>query len=183
MSRAPRHRALKYLLPLLALAGTQLNCVTAYKESVGGDTEQVFSRIFLTDYNTAWQATLDSLKSARLDLSNRESGFIQTRWADNTAQRNFTDSFGSAQAYLKAQYRIRLTLNKGFYNGIPSVKVAVQKEQLVQHDVLDGWKPIITDAVDEGTLLYRVGRIIYIRMRQSRLDEEKTRKAIEASGF
>lgn len=183
MTRTQRRRILNALVPLLAAGASQLSCVTAYKESVGGDTEQVFTRIFLTDYNTAWQATLDALKSARLDVNNRESGFIQSRWADNTAQRNFTDSFGAAQAYLKAQYRLRLTLNKGYYNGIPSVRVAVQKEQLVQHDVLDGWRPIITDAVDEGTLLYRVGRIIYIRMKQSRLEEEKTRKAIEASGF
>ena len=171
---------------LLVMAGSSLvqtACVSAYKKSVGGDTEQVFNRIFLTDYNTAWQATLDSLKSNRLDISNRESGFIQTRWTDNTAQRNFTDSFGAAKAYLKAQYRLRLTLNKGFYNGLPSVKVAVLKEQLVQFDVLEGWNAIITDSVDENTLLYRIGRIIFIRMKIAQLEEEKTRRELEAAGF
>jgi hypothetical protein len=158
-------------------------CVTAYKQSVGSDTSQVFQRIYLTDFNTAWQAVLDSIKNSRLDVSNREGGFIQTKWTDNTSEKNFVDSFGEQDSYLKAQYRFRINVAKGFYNGQPSVKVSVQKEQLVQRDVLEGWRPTETDTVDEQTLLYRIGRIIFIRMKMAYLEEKKTEKAIENSGF
>ncbi len=152
-------------------------------QSVGGETGQVFERIYLTDFNTAWQSVLDSLKNRRLDLSNREGGFVQTKWSDNTAEKNFSDSLGNADAYLKAQYRFRISTSKGFYNGQPTIKISVQKEQLVQRDVLEGWRPIPTDSIDETTLLYRIGRIIFLRTKLARLDEEKSKKEIENSGF
>jgi hypothetical protein len=158
-------------------------CVSAYVQTVGGNTAQNFSRIYLTDYNTAWQSILEALKNSRLDVSNREGGFVQTKWTDNTADKNFTDSFGNADSYLKAQYRFRVVLGKGFYNGQPTVKVTVEKEQLIQRDVLEGWFPVETDSIDETTLLYRIGRLIFIKMKFARLEEERTKKSLENSGF
>ena len=175
-----------WLAAALFVAATGLltsACVTAYRQSIGNDTAQIFQRIYLTDFNTAWQSVLDSIKNARLDVSNREGGFIQTKWTDNTSEKNFVDSFGEQDSYLKAQFRFRINVAKGFYNGSPSVKVSIQKEQLVQRDVLEGWRPIETDRVDENTLLYRIGRIIFIRMKVAYLEEQKTQKAIESSGF
>jgi hypothetical protein len=174
-------RSVLFALALfLALAST--GCMTAYKQSVGSDTAQIFQRIYLTDFNTSWQAVLDAIKNARLDVSNREGGYVQTKWTDNTAEKNFVDSFGDQDSYLKAQYRFRINVSKGFYNGSPSVKVSIQKEQLVQRDVLEGWRPIESDTVDENTLLYRIGRIIAIRMKMAHIEEQKTRRAIEGSG-
>jgi hypothetical protein len=167
----------------LCVAALSGGCVTAYRQSIGSDTSQIFQRIYLTDFNTAWQGVLDSIKNSRLDVSNREGGFIQTKWTDNTSEKNFVDSFGEQDSYLKAQYRFRINVAKGFYNGQPSVKVSVQKDQLVQRDVLEGWRPIETDTTDEQTLLYRIGRIIFIRMKVAYLEEQKTKKAIENSGF
>ncbi len=158
-------------------------CISAYTKSVGGESTQVFERIYLTDFNTAWQSVLDAIKNSHLDVSNREGGFIQTKWTENTAEKNFADSFGNADAYLKAQYRLRISVSKGFYNGQPTIKVSVLKEQLVQRDVLEGWRPISTDAIDETTLLYRIGRIIYIKMKIAKLEEDKAKKEIENSGF
>ncbi len=154
-------------------------CMKAYIKSVGGDSEQVLSRIFRTDLNTAWQGVLSSLKSSPLDISNRESGFIRTKWIDNTSHRNFIDTIGLGQRYLKAQYRFRVSVAKGFYQGRPSVKIAVQKEQLVKNDVLEGWRRLNTDVIDENTLLYRIGRIIYIQMKIASIEEKKTQEAVE----
>lgn len=170
-----------FILALAVLTNT--SCTTAYLQSIGGDSAQVYERIFLTDYNTAWQSVLDALKNSRLDVSNREGGFIQSKWTDNTAEKNFTDSFAGSDSYLKAQYRLRVTIAKGYYNGQPTVKVSVEKEQMVQRDVLEGWRPIATDTIDENTLLYRVGRLIYIRMKFAKIEEEKTKKEIENTGF
>ncbi len=174
------------LLVTLFIGGigfTGIGCVSAYIESIGGDTAKTLERIFLTDYNTAWQSVLDGLKNSRLDVTNREGGYIQTKWTENTAEKNFTDSFGGADSYLKAQYRLRVSVSKGFYNGQATVKVSVEKEQLVQRDVLEGWRPISTDSIDENTLLYRVGRLIYMRMKFAKIEEEKTKKEIDNAGF
>jgi NlpB/DapX lipoprotein len=168
----------RFCLGILLFFNT--SCVTAYLQSVGGNTAQVFERIYLTDYSTAWQAVLESLKTSQLDVSNREGGFVQTKWAENTSEKNFSDSFGDSNAYLKAQYRFRITVAKGFYNGRGTVKVSVQKEQLVQQDVLEGWRPIETDSIDENTLLYRINRLIYIRTRLAKLEEEKAKKEAES---
>lgn len=175
----------RFIAVLLAIGSLSLlsGCASAYRQTVGGELTQTYTRVYLTDFNTAWQSVLDSLKSSRLDVSNREGGFIQTKWTENTAEKNFVDSFGNADSYLKAQYRFRVSVAKGFYNGSPSVKVVVQKEQLVQRDVLEGWRPIESDTIDENTLLYRIGRLIWIRMRLAQIEEEKTKRAMEGAGF
>lgn len=163
----------------LALLVPASGCTTAYRRSLGTDTAQNFSRVFVTDLNTAWISVLEALKSVSLETTNKEAGFIQTRWTENTAQKSFTDSYGNAEAFLKAQYRVRVTVAKGFYNGKASVKVTVQKEQLVQRDVLEGWRPIETDTIEENTLLYRIGRIIFIKMKIAKLEEEKIKKSLD----
>jgi len=168
-------RLLVFSVGLIGLS----SCTGAYRESVGYDVDQSFSRVFLTDFNTAWQAVLDALKSSSLDVSNREAGFIQTKWTDNTSDKNFTDSFGGSDAYLKAQLRLKVNIAKGFFNGLPSIKVTIKKEQLVQRDVLEGWVPIQTDDIDENTLLYRIGRLIYIRMKIAALEDQKAKEAVE----
>lgn len=172
-----------FALAALSLVLSLSGCMAAYKQSVGADTQQSFTRVYLTDFSSAWESVLDSLKSMRLDVTNREGGFVQTRWMENTADKNFTDSFGNADAYLKAQFRLRVSVAKGFYNGRPSVKISVTKEQMVQRDVLEGWQRIESDHIDENTFLYRIGRIIFIRMRLAQIEEEKTKKAIESSTF
>ena len=73
-------------------------CSTAYRQSVGATREQAFNRIFLTDRTTAWIAVTEALKSFRLDVSNEKAGFIQTRWTDNTADKNAADPIGGTGA-------------------------------------------------------------------------------------
>ncbi|MEK6706248.1 MAG: hypothetical protein AABZ06_10710 [Bdellovibrionota bacterium] len=176
-------RNLVYLILTVTLLTVYPGCLKAYKQSVNGDTMKVFGRIYRTDFNTAWQAVLDALKQNAHDVVNRDGGFIQTKWTDNTSEKNFTDSFGNADSYLKAQYRFIVNVAKGFYNGQQSVKVTVQKEQLIQRDVLEGWRPVETDSIDENTLLYRIERLIYIRHRLAQLDDEKAKEAIKGEGF
>lgn len=171
-------RLLSVLTVSLAMASLGGACASAYRASLG-TVPETYHRIYITDFNTAWQSSLDALKSIRLDLSNRESGFIQTRWTDNTVEKSFSDR----QAFMKSQYRLLINVAKSFYNGRPSVKITLQKEQLIQRDVLEGWKPIETDSVEEKTLLYRIGRLIYIRTKIAQIEEEKNRRAIEQSGF
>jgi hypothetical protein len=180
----------KWLKGMIKVAGVVLmgsaamqmaGCASAYEKSLGGDTEKVFSKIYLTEINTAWSSTLDALKSIPLDSSNRESGFIQTKWVDNTAQKNFVDSFSSAQIYQKARYRFRLVLTKGSYNGEASVRISIQKDQMVQQDLLEGWKPSESDGVEENTLLYRIGRLVVLE--NKRIEDEEAKRDQETESL
>lgn len=155
----------------------------AYRKSVVGTTPKVYERIYLTDFSTAWAAVKESLKSTRIDVDNREGGMIQTRWTDNTADRNFVDTFGSADVYLKAQYRFKITVAAGAYNGRPSVRVTVQRDQLVKKDALEGWKPVDSDSVEETTLLYRISRLVYMRMKLAQSEEERKKRELEETKF
>lgn len=169
---------LRLLLPLICatMLVTHTGCMTAYKRSVAGPQSKIFNRIYMTDFNNAWQAVLEALKHNRLDISNREAGFVQTRWTENTTEKAFSDSYGVNAVILKAQFRFSINVAKVFYDGKPAIKVTVMKEQLVQRDVLEGWRPIESDTVEENTLLYRIGRIIWIKKKLA--EEEK--KSIES---
>lgn len=154
-------------------------CMKAYLDSVGGEYTQIFERIYLTDYNIAWQAATEALKSMHLDNSSKDSGYLQTSWIDNTKEKNMIDSFGAVDNYLKAQYRFRVNLGQGVYNGRESVKVSVEKQQLISRDAMEGFRPVSTDGIDEKTLLYRVGRIISIKARIAKMEKAKARNVIE----
>ena len=156
-------------------------CMTAYKKSVGGDTDQVFTKIFLSEYNLAWEAAADALKASPMEVVNRENGTIQTKWIDNTAERNLIDSAGSVSLYAKAQYRFRVSLAKGNVEGRNSVRVVVQKEQQIQRDVLEGWRNQETDGIQENSLLYRVGKLIEFKIKNDRIETQKIKKQLNGS--
>lgn len=169
-----RYRVLwVWMLIAFAAVMVQLSaCTTAYKRSLGANTVRTYHRIFLSDFNTVWLAGLDALKNAPLDISNREAGFIQTKWVENTEQLNFTNVFGAGpEQVIRAQFRFRISAAKGTFNGKESVKVSVQKEQLIQNDVLDGWRETESDGVEENTLLYRMGQITVNRIRLQQIQE------------
>lgn len=152
-------------------------------KSVGGDTDRVYEKIFLTGYDSAWAATLEALKSFYLDITNRDAGIIQTRWMDNTADRVFVDEFGSARANLKAQFRFKVLVSQGFYEGQRSVRLSVRKEQMVQTDMLDGWRPIESDSIDENTLLYRIGRLIQMRAKIEEIESKRRERELKNVEF
>ncbi len=161
----------------------QAGCSTAYRRSVGATQEQVFSRIFLTDFTTSWIAVSEALKSFRLDVSNERAGFLQTRWTDNTGDKNAADPLGGTGPYIKAQFRFKVNVAPRFVRGRgEGIKITVLKEQWVQRDILEGWRPVETDTIEEQTLLYRIGRIIAMRTEVERLEREKTERALKEMG-
>ena len=175
-------RVLKLLLGvslLLPLGG----CMSAYKKSVGGDSDRVLSKIFISEYPVAWESAVDALKASPMDIVNRENGSLQTKWIDNTAERNLIDSAGSVSPYTKAQYRFRVVLAKGFYEGKTSVRVTVQKEQQIQRDVLEGWINLETDGIQENSLIYRIGKVIESKVRIQEIENQRLKKQLnQATG-
>ena len=153
--------------------------MSAYLKSVGGDGEQVFSKVYVGDFNLAWESAVEALKTSPMDIVNRENGSLQTKWIDNTAERNLIDSAGSVNLYLKAQFRFRITLAKGVFQGKPSVRVSVQKEQQIQRDVLEGWVHQPTDGIQENSLLYRIGKVMEFKTRFQEIEAKKLKRQME----
>jgi len=162
-------------LPLFLSSG----CMSAYKKSVGGDTDQVYQKVFVADYGFAWEAAVEALKASPMEVVNRENGTLQTKWIDNTAERNLIESAGSVLPYVKAQYRFRVTLSKGYFEGHPTVRLSVQKEQQAQRDVLEGWRNQETDGIQENSLLYRIGKLIDFKSRLQSIESQKIREQMK----
>lgn len=154
-------------------------CMSAYKKSVGGDIENVHTKIFISEYTIAWESAVDALKTSPMEIVNRENGTLQTKWIDNTAERNLIDSTGSVSPYTKAQYRFRVSLAKGFFEGKPSVRTSVQKEQQIQRDVLEGWRNEESDGKQENSLLYRIGKLIEFRSRLQNIENQRLKKQLQ----
>ncbi len=174
---SPKKTAISVALGAALMSAS--GCMTAYKNSIGANTLQVYNRVYVTDFNTAWQAVLDAMKSIRLDVTNREGGFLQSRWMDNTKEKNFADGDGSTAPYMRAQYRFKVTVAKGVYNRVKAVKITVQREQFVQRDALDDLHAMPSDSIEENTLLYRIGRIINVKTRLAKLEEYNTKLEIQ----
>ncbi len=102
----------------------------------GTQSNPIYSKIYKTDYNTAWQAVLDGLSGFDRTVVNREAGVIQTAWIDNTASKNFSDTYGVSETFYKSKYRLSVSVAPGIYAGRSAVKVSVQKEQLIQRELL-----------------------------------------------
>lgn len=166
---------------IIASALFMTGCMTAYKRSVGANAQRTYNRVYLTDLNIAWQSALDALKSVRLDVTNRESGFLQTRWIDNTQAKNFSDSDGSTAPYMRAQYRVKVSVAQGVYSGRKAVRITVQREQVAIRDALDDYRSLETDSIEENTLLYRIGRIISLKTKLARIEEARTQAEIRAA--
>lgn len=178
-------RRLRLALTLGLLVSVPLTgCMSAYKKSLGEETEQTFSRMYLTEMNIAWQAVLDALKAVPLEVSNRDGGYIQTKWVKNSSSKSLTDYYGETDVFAEAQYRFKVTLVKGLHQGRPTVKVSVQKDQVVQRDILEAPRAVETDTIEENTLLYRIGRIIAIKMKLNRIEEDRIKQSLEQNkGF
>ena len=153
-------------------------CSSAYLAQVGGDTDRVYSKTFITSYDVAWDAMQDALKSETFEITSKETGVIQTRWADNTKAVNLSESFEGSHAFVKSEYRLKVNLSKTFFEGVPAVKVSVSKDQIIQQDILDHARPMESNGIDENTILYRVGRLIVVKQKLD--DYDKEQKEFEA---
>ncbi len=127
----------------------------------------------------AWEAAVDALKASPMEVVNRENGTLQTKWIDNTAERNLIDSAGSVSPYTKAQYRFRVTMAKGNLDGLNSVRMSVQKEQQIQRDVLEGWRNQETDGIQENSLMYRVGKLIEFKIKNEKIENQRIKQQLK----
>lgn len=158
------------------------SCVTAYEKTVGGDSDRVYEQVYKVDYHEMWTALGTALKEFPVETKNREAGLIVTKWVDNTSSKNFRDSYGATNAYIKAKYRLRLAVSKGFFEGLPSVQLSIQKEQLIQTDALDAFHLQPTEGIEEKSLVYRIGRVLWMQRELEQMEVRRRERELRGQG-
>ncbi|MGZ3695791.1 MAG: hypothetical protein ACXWQO_16950 [Bdellovibrionota bacterium] len=137
------------------------------------------SRIFLTDFSTAWTAALEAVSAGRdvIRVNNREAGTIETNWINNTESRNFLDVFSNEDFFLQMRFKLQVQVREGKKNGQQAVMVRVLKQQQKQNTFLGGWQDVESDGLEESVYLYRIGRLVAIQ--QANEDQQEKQKEID----
>jgi hypothetical protein len=135
------------------------------------------SRVFLTDFATAWTAALEAV-SVNKDVvksNNRETGIIETNWIDHSVQRHFLDVFKDEDFFLRMRHRMQIHVREGKKNDQQAVLVRVIKQQQRESTFLGGFQEVETDGLEESVLLYRIGRLIAIQQYTEEQDTQQRR--------
>lgn len=162
-----------------ALLGGALLLLSSCSNLPFAKQNKAYSRIFLTDFSTAWTAALEAASSGRSDTvknNNRETGVIDTNWIDSSEPRQFLDVFSDADFFLRSRYRMEIQVREGRKNDQSAVMVRVMKQQQQESTFLGGFQEQESDGIEENVLLYRVGRLIAIQ--QHNEDQEEAAKTI-----
>jgi hypothetical protein len=165
---------------LFSLGMMVAGCMSIYQEMIGEKENQYLEQVFVGSFPDVWQSVLDSMKAKPLEISSQESGFVQTKWIVNTLEKNQEDGIENQAAYIRAQYRFQVhLLKKELTDRRQGVLVTLRKQQMVMRDVLDGWQQQKTDGVEEQTVLYRIGRLIFLRKKMDDLNQKITQEQLE----
>lgn len=126
------------------------------------------SRMFLTDFSTAWTAAMESISGLSqgkdvIRLNNRDTGTLETTWIDNSESRQFLDVFSDEDFFLRARYRLQVQIREGKRDDEQAVMVRVLRFQQKETTFLGGWQDVESDGLEESIYLYRIGRLIAIQ--------------------
>lgn len=145
-------------LPLVLLSTIISGCssIPFYQEN------KAYSRIFLTDYSTAWTAALEAVSQGKDLIKNhyRDTGLIESQWIENTDSKHFREVFKDEEFFLRARYKVQVQVREGKKNGEPAILVRVQKVQQLEQTFLGGWTDETSNGTEEAVYLYRIGRLI-----------------------
>lgn len=123
------------------------------------------TRIFLTDFSTAWTASLEAISAGRdvVRSQNRETGIIETNWVENSESRQFLDVFSDEDFFLRMRFRLQVHVREGKKNDQQAVMIRVIKQQQKENTFLGGYQDVESDGLEESVYLYRIGRLIAIQ--------------------
>lgn len=133
------------------------------------------TRIFLTDFSTAWTASLEAVASGKdvIRSQNRETGVIETNWIDNSESRQFLDVFSDEDFFLRSRYRLQVQVREGRKNGQQAVLVRILKHGQQESTFMGGMQEHESDLLEESVYLYRIGRLIAIQQHSDEQDAKE----------
>ena len=170
-------------LIVISLISGMTGCMSAYIKRVGEHKERISTGMYYTDLDTLWQAILNALKSKKIHISNKESGYIQTDWEEDTFKRYLVNNYGEGRTYIKSKSRFRINVSKGFSKGRTAIKVAIGQDQFIKKDAVEGWTKTLADQIEEKTILYRISKIIKIQKKIEEIERKKSERATKEEGI
>jgi hypothetical protein len=177
--QAENNSLIRIVIFLICLSVTRCGSYNQFK-SVTEDYE-VPSQVYKANYETTWGAIkiiIDTYNYS-LELSNRISGLWKTRWSDNTLEMNFSNSLDRRFGIKSAKFKLIINVVKGYRTDREVTKVFISKRQLIQKDLLQGWKVVQSDKILEKTILYRISRILLIDKKLEQLESKKAKEVEE----
>lgn len=143
-----------------------------------------FNKIFESDYETVWNATVRVLDIYSIAVAVRNSGLLQTEWSTTRFNKSLY-AYPHKKTFLEdVRSRLKIKLSKGFVSesGKPAVRVQVSKELQQYKNVIVDFERVPTDHFEESIILYRVGRQIEIlkatkreKAKQKKQDDKKAK--------
>jgi hypothetical protein len=155
----PHRKIWKHLLVLALVAFSGCSNLPFVKQN------KAPTRIFLTDFSTAWTAALEGVSNGKdiIRVQNRETGVIETNWIDNSESRQFLDVFSDEDFFLRSRFKLQVQVREGKKNGQQAVLVRVLKQSQKESTFLGGFQEVESDLLEESVYLYRIGRLIAIQ--------------------
>ena len=124
------------------------------------DVMHPVSKVFHTDYEKTWRATMLALEDYPIEVENNEKGYLKTESIQSETIWKFPFERDSIQATEK--YTIYIKLIKGEIDSRSVVKVSILKKILVQKGFIEEPKRVPSNGLEEKALLYRIFREINI---------------------
>ena len=138
------------------------------------------SQIYDATYDKTWQAILSVMKKFELKTTDPEKGIFNTQWMDNTQGHNFANVFTPHRNIKSAKFQLHINAAKGYRMDREVTRVTIYKRQLIEQDILQGFKEIPSDKVLEQILLYRIKRLLAIEKYLDKIQQEKERKQLKS---
>ena len=134
----------------LVLLGLILGSCASYEKfrQVTEEFELAF-QVYPATYDQTWLAVIFIMKKFEILKRDQVLGIIKTRWSDNTKSYNFANVFGSSRDVKSARFQLQLSVSKGFQGGREVSRVTLYKRQLVEQDILQGFKETFSDGILE----------------------------------
>ncbi len=124
---------------------------------------------YKASYDSVWNAASKALSKYKIIFSNKDAGILNTDFMTGTSRTEFYYS-GGEQFFKETKWKLQLkllsTTNK---KGASLVKVRVAKEAYISPGFLEDWQPAESDYLTEKTILYRIGRIVYLDSKVEKL--------------
>jgi len=123
-----------------------------------------YNQVYLATYETVWIALNEVLDNYGVIRIERDSGIIDTDWAQVRHNSAVYDHPDKDEYYESVRSRIRIKLSKGLVSqsGLPAVRVQILKELQEYKNFLLDYERIPSDSSEERVLLYRIGQRIRV---------------------
>jgi hypothetical protein len=153
----------KFKLAFIISAACLTGCSLFGPTSSDYADEELYSpreQVFFDTFDSVWRATQIALQNYHIRVNNMDKGVIETDLVKG--YKGWYPPHVKRRRGGGRRYSLSLRIIKGKINGKPAVKVTILKEIRFQKDFFAEEKNVVSDGLEEKSILYRVERELII---------------------